>query len=187
MSAGGCCVSLTCRACNAIATTGAAFCASCGAALAATPAERRLITVVFFDLVGSTSLSEMLDPEDMRDVLDTYQACCADAVEGAGGSIQQYLGDGVLCYFGYPQAHEDDARRAVQAALQVVHSVAQIEAPAGAPALAARAGIHTGLVLVGEVGRGKHRENLAIGHTPNVAARVQGEAEPHQVVITSAH
>lgn len=181
-------MSSTCRSCNAVTTANAAFCASCGAALSATPAERRLITVAFFDLVGSTSLAEMLDPEDMRDVLDAYQACCAEAVESAGGSIQQYLGDGVLCYFGYPEAHEDDARRAVLAALQVVNSVAEIEAPAapGAPTLAARAGIHTGLVLVGEVGRGKRRENLAIGHTPNVAARVQGEAEPHQVVITSA-
>lgn len=178
-------MSLTCRSCNAVASAGAAFCAACGAALSATPSERRLITVVFFDLVGSTSLSEMLDPEDMREVLDKYQACCAEAVESAGGSIQQYLGDGVLSYFGYPQAHEDDARRAVLAALQAVRSVARIEAPPGAPALAARAGIHTGLVLVGEVGRGKRRENLAVGHTPNVAARVQGEAEPHQVVITS--
>ena len=149
-------------------------------------AERRLLTVVFCDLVGSTSLSEMLDPEDLRDVLDKYQGCCAEAVESAGGSIQQYLGDGVLIYFGYPRSHEDDARRAVRAALQIVKSVAQIEAPPGAPAIAARAGIHTGLVLVGEVGRGQRREQLAIGGTPNVAARVQGEAEPHQVVITSA-
>jgi len=179
-------VSLTCRSCNAVTNAGAAFCPSCGVALSVTPAERRLITVVFFDLVGSASLSEMLDPEDMRDVLDRYQACCAEAVESAGGSIQQYLGDGVLSYFGFPQAHEDDARRAVQAALQAVNSVTRITPPPGAPAIAARAGIHTGLVLVGEVGRGKHRENLAIGHTPNVAARVQGEAEPHQVVITSA-
>jgi predicted ATPase/class 3 adenylate cyclase len=179
-------VALTCRTCNAVANADAAFCASCGAALSAPPAERRLITVVFFDLVGSTSLSEMLDPEDMSELLDEYQACCVEAVESAGGSIQQYLGDGVLAYFGYPQAHEDDARRAVQAALQVVDSVARIEAPAGVPAIAARAGIHTGLVLVGEVGRGRHRENLAIGHTPNVAARVEGEAGPHQVAITSA-
>ncbi len=179
-------MSKTCRACNAVSPSGARFCAECGAVLSVPQAERRLLTVVFCDLVGSTALSEMLDPEDMRDVLDKYQACCAEAVESAGGSIQQYLGDGVLIYFGYPQSHEDDARRAVGAALQIVKTVAQIGAGAGTPAIAARAGIHTGLALVGEVGRGQHRENLAVGGTPNVAARVQGEAPPHQVVITSA-
>lgn len=148
-------------------------------------AERRRLSVVFCDLVGSTRLSEMLDPEDMRDLLGTYQGCCVKAVESAGGHVAQYLGDGVLVYFGYPQSHEDDARRAVRAALQIVKSVAKIPAPAGAPPIAARVGIHTGLVVVGEVGRGGHRENLAIGDTPNVAARLQGEADPHQVIISS--
>lgn len=179
-----------CASCSAPTTSGARFCASCGAILSIPPeqdrAQRRRLSVVFCDLVGSTELSELLDPEDMRDLLGKYQEACARAVESAGGHVAQYLGDGVLVYFGYPQSNEDDARRAVRAALQIVESVAKIEAPPGAPPIAARIGIHTGLVVVGEVGRGGNRANLAVGETPNLAARLQGEAAPHQVVISAA-
>jgi class 3 adenylate cyclase/predicted ATPase len=146
-------------------------------------AERRQLTVMFVDLVGSTALSSRLDPEDLRTVIRSYQKAVAEEVARFGGHVAQYLGDGVLAYFGFPVAHEDEAERAVRAALAIVGAVAGGSAPGGAP-LAARIGIATGLVVVGDlVGEGASKEHAVVGETPNLAARLQGLAEPGQVVI----
>src|SRR3990170_2981013 len=161
---------------------------------AAPEAERRQLTVMFCDLVGSTSLSEQLDPEELRDVVRSYQESCAEVIDGHDGYIAQYLGDGLLVYFGYPLAHEDDARRAVRAGLEIVKAVGAVHEPplqflntGLQQALRVRVGIHSGLVVVGEMGGGKKREPMAIvGETTNIAARLQGLAEPNTVVISSA-
>jgi class 3 adenylate cyclase/tetratricopeptide (TPR) repeat protein len=151
---------------------------------AGTQAERRQLTVMFCDLVDSTALSQRLDPEQYRDIVRAYQTASAEVVRRFEGHIAQYLGDGLLIYFGYPAAHEDDAQRAVRAGLEIV---ADISCRKDAPAqLAVRIGIHTGLVVVGEVGAGRSSERLALGGAPNVAARVQGLAEPNSVVISAA-
>src|SRR5262245_6949755 len=151
-------------------------------------AERRQLTVMFCDLVGSTDLSGRLDPEDLREVVRAYQEMAAAAVRRLDGSIAQYLGDGMLIYFGYPQAHEDDARRAVQAGLDIVEDLAalnqRLDAERGVR-LAVRVGIHTGPVVVGAVGGGDRHEQLALGETPNIAARIQGLAEPNTVVASA--
>ncbi len=145
-------------------------------------AERRQLTVMFVDLVGSTALSTALDPEDLRDVIATYQNAVAGEVARLEGHIAKFMGDGVLAYFGWPRAHEDEAGRAVRAGLAIIAAVAGI-AGAGA-ALAARVGIATGLVVVGDlVGEGAARETAVVGDTPNLAARLQALAEPGQVVI----
>src|SRR5713226_267696 len=153
--------------------------------------ERRQLTVMFCDLVGSTALSERLDPEELRDVVRAYQQTSAAVIDRYDGHIAQYLGDGVLVYFGYPLAHEDDAQRAVRAGLGIVAALrqAQMQPPVGAHSCAplhVRIGIHTGLVVVGEIGSSEKREMLALGETPNIAARVQGLAEPDTVVISAA-
>jgi predicted ATPase/class 3 adenylate cyclase len=148
-------------------------------------AERRQLTVMFVDLVGSTALSGELDPEDMQQVIRAYQDCCAEVVRRWEGHIAKYMGDGVLAYFGYPKAHEDDAERAVRAALALVTAIAGLE-PGGRP-LAARVGIATGLVVVGDlVGDEEARERSVVGDTPNLAARFQALAAPGQVVIGNA-
>jgi class 3 adenylate cyclase/predicted ATPase len=150
---------------------------------AAPEAERRQLTVMFVDLVGSTALSGRLDPEDMGAVIRAYQDACANVITRFEGHIAKYLGDGVLAYFGYPQAHEDAAERAVRAGLGVIEAVARLAAPDGTP-LAARVGIATGLVVVGElIGRGEAQERAVVGETPNLAARLQAVAEPNAVVI----
>jgi class 3 adenylate cyclase/predicted ATPase len=146
-------------------------------------AERRRLTVMFCDLEDSTPLSERLDPEDYRDVVRAYQAACAAAITPYGGHIAQYLGDGLLVYFGYPVAHEDDAERAVRAGLGIVAAVPHVSARLPHP-VRVRVGIHTGPVVVGEVGGGSRREQLALGETPNVAARLQGVAEPGTVAVS---
>ena len=135
-------------------------------------AERRQLTVLFCDLAGSTALSARLDPEDMRDVLAAYHRVVTEAVQGQGGYVAKYLGDGVLAYFGWPRAHEDDAERAVRGGLAAVEAVARLRTPRGEP-LAARVGIATGPVVVGEVlGEGTEaRECGVVGETPNLAAR----------------
>ena len=133
--------------------------------------ERRQITVLFCDLVNSTGMSERLDPEDWGDLLRTYQTKCAEIVRGLGGHVAQYLGDGLLVYFGYPLAHEDSPRRAVKAGLSMVRAMSGLDARL---ALHIRVGIHTGPVVIGEVGDADHREFMAVGETPNLAARVQG-------------
>ena len=146
-------------------------------------AERRQLTVMFCDLVGSTSLSAQLDPEDLREVIGAYHRRCTAIVEQHGGFVAKYMGDGVLIYFGYPQAHEHDAERSVQTALALVDAVSKLAAPDGSP-LCVRVGIATGLVVVGDLlGSGESQERGVVGETPNLAARLQGIAEPGMVVI----
>jgi len=177
-------------------------------------AERRQLTVMFCDLVGSTALSAQLDPEELREIVCVYQETCAEVLHRYEGHIAQYLGDGLLVYFGYPAAHEDDAQRAVRAGLEIIAAL-QIRVPSplagegqgeGASGrartvtfpypnlpprggkelqrLQVRIGIHTGLVVVGEIGGGDKREQLALGETPNIAARLQGIAEPDALVVS---
>src|ERR1700719_4043604 len=149
-------------------------------------AERRQLTVMFCDLVGSTALSAKLDPEDVRDVFGAYHHCCAALVERNGGFVAKYMGDGVLSYFGYPHAHEHDAERAVRAGLALVEAVPKLTTAAGGP-LQVRIGIATGLVVVGDlIGAGAAREQAVVGETPNLAARLQALAEPGAVVISSS-
>jgi class 3 adenylate cyclase len=144
-------------------------------------AERRQVTVMFSDLVGSTALSARMDPEDLREVISAYQKCVAETVGRFGGFVAKYMGDGVLIYFGYPQAHEDDAERAVRAGLELVAAVSGLKTHA---ALQTRVGIATGLVVVGDlIGSGASQEQAIVGETPNLAARLQGIAEPNSVVI----
>ena len=144
-------------------------------------AERRQVTVMFSDLVGSTALSARMDPEDLREIISAYQKCVADTVQRFGGFVAKYMGDGVLVYFGYPQAHEDDAERAVRAGLELVTSVTALRTQAQ---LQTRVGIATGLVVVGDlIGSGDSQERGIVGGTPNLAARLQGFAEPNTVVI----
>ena len=144
-------------------------------------AERRQVTVMFSDLVGSTALSARLDPEDLREIISAYQKCVAETVGRFGGFVAKFMGDGVLIYFGYPHAHEDDAERAVRAGLELVASVSGLKTHA---ALQTRVGIATGLVVVGDlIGSGASQEQAIVGETPNLAARLQGAAEPNSVVI----
>ena len=152
-------------------------------------AERRQLTVLFCDLVDSTTLASQLDPEDLRAVVRAYQATCAEVIERFDGHIAQYLGDGLLVYFGYPQAHEDEAQRAVRSGLGMVEAMRTLNTrleQAHGVRLAVRLGIHTGLVVVGEVGSGGRQEQLALGETPNIAARLQSLAAPDTVVISAA-
>jgi class 3 adenylate cyclase len=197
---------LSCAACGHTNAAGSRFCAQCGAKLgeagarpapvapAASPApavarpvssaERRQITVMFCDLVGSTALSTQLDPEDLGEVIAAYHKCAADVVVGFGGYVAKYMGDGVLVYFGYPEAHETDAENAVRAALALVDAIAKLFAKDGGHAV--RVGIATGLVVVGElVGDGEAQERNVVGETPNLAARLQSAAAPNTVVIAA--
>ncbi len=147
-------------------------------------AERRQVTVMFSDLVGSTALSGRMDPEDLREVISAYQNCVAQTVRRFSGFIAQYMGDGVLAYFGYPQAHEDDAERAVQAGLELVAAVRDLKTHA---TLQTRVGIATGMVVAGDlVGLGSAQEQAVVGETPNLAARLQSMAEPNAVVIAES-
>jgi class 3 adenylate cyclase/tetratricopeptide (TPR) repeat protein len=148
-------------------------------------AERRQLTVMFCDLVGSTALSVKLDPEDLRGIIAGYHRCCTELVERNGGFVARYMGDGVLAYFGYPQAHEHDAECAVRAGLALVEAVQRLETAASVP-LQVRVGIATGLVVVGDlIGAGAAREQAVVGETPNLAARLQALADPGAVVIES--
>jgi len=147
-------------------------------------AERRQVTVMFSDLVGSTALSARMDPEDLREVIAAYQKCVDKTVRRFGGYVAKYMGDGVLVYFGYPQAHEDDAERAARAGLELVAAVGDLKTQA---ALQTRVGIATGLVVVGDlIGSGAAQEQAVVGETPNLAARLQGTAEPNTVVIAES-
>jgi len=144
-------------------------------------AERRQVTVMFSDLVGSTALSARMDPEDLREVISAYQKCVAETVRRFDGFVAKYMGDGVLVYFGYPQAHEDDAERAVWAGLELIAAVAGLDTRTS---LQTRVGIATGVVVVGElIGSGEAQERGIVGETPNFAARLQGIAEPNTVVM----
>jgi TOMM system kinase/cyclase fusion protein len=152
-------------------------------------AERRQLTVLFCDLVDSTVLASQLDPEEWRAVVRAYQDTCAKVIARYEGHIAQYLGDGLLVYFGYPQAHEDDVQRAVRAGLGMVEAMGLLNvrlAQEQGVSLAVRLGIHTGLVVVGDVGGGTRQEQLALGETPNLAARLQGIAAPNTLVISAA-
>jgi class 3 adenylate cyclase len=147
-------------------------------------AERRQVTVMFSDLVGSTALSARMDPEGLREVISAYQKCVAQVVQRFGGFVAKYMGDGVLVYFGYPQAHEDEAERAVHAGLELIQAVAALKSSAP---LQTRVGIATGLVVVGDlIGSGVAQERGIVGETPNVAARLQSIPEPNTVVIAEA-
>jgi len=148
-------------------------------------AERRQLTVMFCDLVGSTELSARLDPEDLREVISAYHRTAAGAVKSFDGFVAKYMGDGILIYFGYPQAHEDDAERAVRAALGVIDAVGRLDIKS--VQLQARVGIATGLVVVGDlIGEGSAQEQSVVGETPNLAARLQTLAEPGTVVIAAS-
>src|SRR6516162_7527485 len=189
----GAALPVPCPACGFQNETAARFCGGCGRpigeiaapepATALPPrridAERRQLTVMFCDLVGSTPLSARLDPEDLRGIIGTYHRCVTEVVEGFGGFVARYMGDGVLVYFGYPQAHEDDAERATRCGLALVDRVPQLNRT---EELHARVGIATGLVVVG----GEVVEHDVAGDTPNLAARLQTLAEPDTVVIASS-
>jgi class 3 adenylate cyclase len=150
----------------------------------ATSAERRQVTVMFSDLVGSTALSARMDPEDLREVISAYQNCVAETVKRFDGYVAKYMGDGVLIYFGYPQAHEDDAERAIRAGLALIQAVGELKSSAP---LQARVGIATGSVVVGDlIGSGEAQERGIVGETPNLAARLQGIAVPNTMVIAES-
>ena len=196
-----------CRGCGAEAPLQARFCGMCGFSFTndspvpvqaktqtgslpaqAGDGERRQLTVLFADVVGATTLSGQLDPEALRTLLREYQLICVECVKRFDGTIHQYAGDGVLAYFGYPVAHDNDAERAVLAGLDIVSGVRQLAtvlAARGEAAVSVRIGIHTGMVVVGEMGAGDVREIHAIGEAPNVAARIQSEAVPDSVCISA--
>ena len=151
-------------------------------------AERRQLTVLFCDLVDSTQLAQQLDPEDYRAVVRAYQEAAVAAIQSFDGYVAQYLGDGLLVYFGYPQAHEDAAQRAVRAGLAMVDAMAPLNtrlAPDYGVRVAVRIGLHTGVAVVGSVGSGARQEQLAMGDTPNIAARLQSLAAPNTVVLSA--
>ena len=155
---------------------------SCETPAPANP-ERRQLTVMFCDLVGSTALASRLDPEDLRDVIGAYHRCVAETIGRFDGFVAKYMGDGVLAYFGYPSAHEDDAERAVRAGLAVVDAVRRMPTP---QVLQVRIGLATGLAVVGDlIGSGAAQEQSVVGETPNLAARLQALAESETVVIAA--
>jgi class 3 adenylate cyclase len=152
--------------------------------IAASEAERRQLTVMFCDLVGSTPLSVRFDPEDLREVIGAYHRCVADTVARFAGFVAKYMGDGVLVYFGYPEAHEDDAERAVRAGLAVIDAVGRLTTP---EPLNVRLGVASGLVVVGDlIGAGAAQERGVVGETPNLAARLQTLAQPGTLVIAAS-
>jgi class 3 adenylate cyclase len=185
---------LVCLACGVENPAEANFCCGCAARLEEvqsedTRGERRQLTVLFCDMVGSTELSQRLDPEDLADLLGTYQRVCSDAVHAHEGHIAQYRGDGVLVYFGYPRSHEDEAQRAVRCGLDILESVRALRAGGRIrpdTPLEVRLGAHTGRVVVGPVGAGDRHDRIALGDTPNIAARVQGEAEIGTLTVSDA-
>jgi class 3 adenylate cyclase len=161
-----------------------------GAAPAAPDAERRQLTVMFCDLVGSTALSTGMDPEDLRDVIASFQSRCSAAIRRYDGFVAKYMGDGILVYFGCPRAHEDEAERSVRAGLDIVDAMAELNAAVSRPPgveLAVRIGIATGPVIVGDqIGEGTASETAVVGETPNLAARLQALAQPNQIVVSAA-
>jgi class 3 adenylate cyclase len=161
------------------------------AAVAAAPeAERRQLTVMFCDLVGSTALSTEMDPEDLRDVIASFQSRCSAAIRHYDGFVAKYMGDGIMVYFGYPRAHEDEAERSVRAGLDIVDAMAELNAAIRRPPgveLAVRIGIATGPVIVGDqIGEGTASETAVVGETPNLAARLQALVQPNQIVVSAA-
>lgn len=197
----GAALSLPCPVCGKSNPAQYKFCSECGSALAAgspapapaddapprpphdAAAERRQLTVMFCDLVGSTALSVGMDPEDLRQIMAGYHTCVTDAIGWHGGTVARYMGDGVLAYFGYPKAHEDDAEQAIRAGLAIVEAVAGLR-QGGRPALQTRVGIASGMVVVGDlIGKGAAQEQAAFGETPNLAAHLQGMAKPGAIVV----
>ena len=198
---------MECPRCRSTNLEGKRFCGDCGAKLgsdaapsspvspsavawplkaASTGAERRQLTVMFVDLADSTAMSARLDPEDMREVIGAYQRCVTQQVARFDGHVAKYMGDGVLLFFGYPRAHEDDAERAVRAGLGIAAVVGQVTSHPGLR-LQVRVGIATGLVVVGDlIGQGSSQEQAVVGDTPNLAARLQALAEPNAVMIAPA-
>lgn len=188
--------STACPRCAFASPPGFRFCGDCGAPIDGEAgsrgapegeAERRQLTVLFCDLVGSTALSERLDPEELRTLIRRYQRVCARVVHERQGYIAQYLGDGILVYFGYPRAHEDDAERAVHAALGIIEAMAELDQQQLSfkiGRLAVRLAVHTGTVVIGEIGEGRQRQQLALGEAPNVAARLEALAEPDTILIS---
>jgi len=197
----------TCPACRTPISPTAKFCGACGTSLPtgfaeadrgldsdsksdstpSTPeAERRQLTVMFCDLVGSTELSQKLDPEDLRDLMHAYRDACSSTLRRHDGFVARYTGDGVLAYFGYPRAHEDDPERAVRAGLEVVRAVQQLNpqiADHDELELAVRVGIATGPTVVGDlIGKGASQESVVVGEVPNLASRLQMLAKPNEVV-----
>jgi len=157
--------------------------------LTSSEAERRRLTVLFCDLVDSTRLAGHLDPEDYREIIRAYYQTCAEVIQRFDGYLAQYLGDGVLAYFGYPMAHEDDAQRAVRTGLGLLDAFESLATRPPLPTgerVAVRLGVHTGVVVVGDVGAGDHHEPLALGETPNIAARLQSLAAPNTLLISAA-
>lgn len=185
-------MSRRCSACHQPNASSARFCSHCGARLAddsgaaADVAERRHLTVLFADLVDSTRLAAGVDPEDWRDTIRAYQDAAVAVCARYEGHVAQLLGDGILVYFGYPKAQEDDAERALLAGLGIVEAIDELRTTASGERLAVRIGVHTGPVVVGRMGSGESSETLAIGHTMNVAARLQGIAKPGTVVVSEA-
>src|SRR5207249_3880833 len=152
-------------------------------------AERRQLTVMFCDVVDSTKLSSQLDPEEYRDVVRAYQRVCTEVIQRYGGHIAQLLGDGLLVYFGYPYAHEDDTQRAVRTGLGILAAMGDLNTrlqPEKGIQLALRLGIHTGLVVVGEMGGAGRQEQLALGEVPNIASRIEGLAVPNTIAVSAA-
>ena len=194
--------SVACPSCGFESPPGFRFCGGCGTSLeapassvvavpeeAGPEAERRQLTVMFCDLVGSTTLSGQLEPEEWREILRHYQDLCHRVIARYDGHIAQYLGDGILAYFGYPRAHEDAAQRAIHSGLEIIgelDGLNQILAAQNDLRLQVRLGIDTGEVVTGEVGAGGRTERLALGQTPNIAARLQGLAKPDTVVLSGA-
>jgi len=173
-----------CANCHEPLPEGARFCGRCGAPVRhdVPAAELRQLTVLFCDLVGSTALADTLDPEDLREVTAAYHAVCTEVIGRFEGHVAQYLGDGLLVYFGYPHAHEDDAQRAVRAGLGIIEAVGQLN-PALSDrhgiSLAVRLGCHTGLVVVGNEVGGTGHDDMVLGDTPNIAARLEAIAAPN--------
>ncbi|MDX1489377.1 MAG: adenylate/guanylate cyclase domain-containing protein, partial [Acidiferrobacterales bacterium] len=187
-------LAVACTDCGFANEPGIVFCGGCSSPLVNTTtspkertletpdAERRQLTVMFCDLVGSTALAERLDAEDLREFLAQYQDTCAEVIQRYEGYIARYVGDGLLVYFGYPQAHEDDPQRAVRAGLGIVEAIKGLGAKLNKPGvdLAVRIGITTGMVVAGDIGSGERVEEKAVvGETPNLAARLQALAEPN--------
>lgn len=178
-----------CRRCSAELAPRSRYCSNCGQPVDAEgpDKERRQLTIVFCDVVGYTPLSQRLDPEDLADLLRTYQAVCRQAIAEQEGHLAQFQGDGVLSYFGYPTTHEDDAVRAIRAALGIIAGLKQVNQGIGKGAeLKVRIGIHTGLAMVGGIGPGGAHDRLAFGEAVNVAARIQSLAEPDTVLVSEA-
>src|SRR5713226_1462869 len=191
-------LSTNCPACGALNQPGAKFCDECGAALVdgaqatvaeATPTvvsaagERRHLTVLFCDLVGSTEIASQLDPEEWRETVAGYQRAAAEAITRFDGHVAKYLGDGVMAFFGYPEAHDNDAERAARAGLAILDAIGKLNEQSGSQKLSARVGIDSGAVVVGA---GAGTEADVFGDAPNIAARVEAAAEPGTVMITDA-